>query len=398
MAGPPNHPHARSAHAATGTGGHVAAGHVTRSAPGLATAGLAMPQISSPFHDVRAVLLTLAWPHPDTMAAAQRAVEELERTHRQLQDPGSLAAIPDAEVREASERLCAAACWVLGYWTSELDKTGTGGWTREQAAALGEDLTRIARTGAGILNRIERLEPGGAPSQVEASYLALVPAPRHARGRRDRPGTAVDARAGGSEPSWVGAYVAVAQIPREVHRALVFGGAVAIGAAAIGAGWYVKYDRYHRGSAAPRAVGSFTNPAQAATAGASAAEATGPKTSADRAPTVSAEVTSLHMQLLGASAAQPRVEVYLALATTGVGAVTVRLSWVAANRHSGQVTQVLAGDTAYDYFYPIDAASLCGGAVTVTAAAGGRSTSSPTSAGPCSAPITVRPSTSEEGQ
>lgn len=104
-------------------------------------------------------------------------------------------------------------------------------------------------------------------------------------------------------------------------------------------------------------------------------------------------VTSLQIQLLGASTASPRIEVIVYLDTVSTAPVTVAISYRAVGETAtGTTTRTATGATSYQIALSIDAATFCNRAVLVSATAGGLSASQSTSAGAC-ATAPVSPST-----
>lgn len=106
-------------------------------------------------------------------------------------------------------------------------------------------------------------------------------------------------------------------------------------------------------------------------------------------PAAVGTVTSLQIQLLGASTASPRIEVIVYLDTVSTAPVTVAISYRAVGQaDTGTTTRIATGGTSYQIALPIDAAAFCNRAVLVSASAGGLSASQSTSVGACAtAPV-----------
>lgn len=321
------------------------------------------------------LLLTLAWPRPQSYELARESTSRLEQTATALASyPEAAWAAPN--LRTAVEGLRTRIGFVQTHWTSTLAALEPGAWDAERADALTADLAEIARAGAAIRDLIAAAH---TPPNASLGAGARPDAARHRR-------TLEDASAA---PRGVGGVAAaIGQLPPGAARLLLQALAIVTAAAIVTVVCYEAFDRPDAAretpgtSSLPRASRSPTGIEHTASQDAAAtpsgtASSTG--TTAD-----SGTVSSLQVQLLGASPAQPRIEVLIYLDTTTTTPVAVQVSYRAEGEpHTATLEQTATGHTSYQLALAIDVAALCGRPVSVTADVGGLSASQTTTAGPC---------------
>ncbi|HTJ72676.1 MAG TPA: hypothetical protein VL551_34375 [Actinospica sp.] len=377
------------------TAGRVSASHITR--PGACRGGPEPgPAGDSPGHnDLRTIVLGLSWPKPTSTERARSAIEALRRTHAQLS--AITDTVPDPGLRAAVAALAGTAGFVLDYWPTALETIAPQAWNTEHEAALTADLAQIALAGVPVLDLLEtsaRPARPGQPGEDPSGELRLVAA-RHRRGSRE---PAQPARAVVPRSQWSAFVAGLAADPHRRRAVVVWGAGLVM--LALAAGWYLKYDMHHPGSAAPRPTGVRTN----AAASAAVDRPTGPSSSspvvsasASASQASSATVTSVQLELLGSSAQVPQIVVELLIDTATSGAFQLQATWGRPGAApTGRETRVLSGATSYYFTLPIPAAALCGGPVAVQAQAGTVTASTTTLAGSC--PPSASPSSLARNQ
>ena len=110
-----------------------------------------------------------------------------------------------------------------------------------------------------------------------------------------------------------------------------------------------------------------------------------PSTAADAGPDATS-VSSVHVTLLGGSAAVPQIVALITVDTAGTGRVNVTEAYYgvtgsSAKRAAQTRTLIFSGHTAYQYSIPIANSAYCGTMFTYTLSAGGRSDTTATSPG-----------------
>lgn len=345
----------------------------------LAAAHQARPPAHAPAPSrLEQVLLGLSWASPTSYQLAQDAITRLADTQSELAEftapgPGR------AGAARAVGALHARIGFVLGYWTEALVALEPGEWNDEHAAGLDRDLREIASTGAVALNLITHRAATPSPDASSAIDPGRGPGPggaRHrGRGRRDAPGQSVP-------PAGIGAATR-ATLPAETARLVTQTAGFVLAVAVVSVVCFEAFDRH------PGQTPALPRPAAAAHAASSPTPARSPVTtqaspSETGRPAASGEVSSLQIQLLGASAAQPRIEVVVYLDAASTAPVTVAISFRAQDAPGAvTTTRTVAGQTSYQIALPLQVAADCGQAVLVAASAGGLSASQSTSAGVC---------------
>ena len=334
------------------------------------------------------VLLALSWMSPTSHELAADAITRLARTQAELAE--YIAPIPDAApLTQVVNTLHTRIGFVLQYWQSELAALETGGWDLAHAQALDRDLREIASTGALALKLTtahgNTPNPGGNPNPAPTPDGGRRPGAGRARHRgpsgRSQTGSAVPfGRTGVAESG---------KLPEGAARMLLQAAGIVAATAIVSVVCFEAFDRQPpthtspaRQAAGMRGVRTSPTPTPSRRTPLASPSATG-------LPTVAGSVTSLQIQLLGASTASPRIEVIVYLDTVSTAPVTVAISYRAVGQaDTGTTTRTATGSTSYQLALPIDAAADCNRAVLVSASAGGLSASQSTSAGACAtAPV-----------
>jgi hypothetical protein len=310
------------------------------------------------------VLLGLSWMSPTSHELAVHAITRLTRTQAELAEytapiPGS------APLTRVVNALHTRIGFVLHHWESELATLETGDWDPEHAQALDRDLREIASTGALALKlttgRGSTPDPGGIPTPAPVADSGRRPGAGRARHR----GPGDRSQTGSAVPLGETGVARLGKLPEGAARMLFQAAGIVAATAIVSVVCFESFDRQPPTHTSPASPNSMSLPAAVGT------------------------VTSLQIQLLGASTASPRIEVIVYLDTVSTAPVTVAISYRAVGQaDTGTTTRIATGSTFYQIALPIDAAAFCNRAVLVSASAGGLSASQSTSAGACAtAPV-----------
>lgn len=337
-------------------------------------------------HALDRTLLEMSWPLPRTLELAVQSVRSLERISGALagQRPG----IAEQDVRAGVDALLARAGFILPHWTGELAALAPDGWSVAHADALALDLAELARTGAKIRDVIAAA-PAPGPTVVHAADARAGTGHRRTRGRRPlwhlSPGNRHSAEA------VIGAFTGLPPVSR---RLLLQACAIIPAGLAVAAVCYLAFDRHHLAAPQAQSPSARTSPRAATSAATKALARAAVSTGPAKATLAAQPVTSLQIQLLGASSAQPSIEAVVYLDTASPAPVEVHIAYHGTtDPRSVAESEQLSGRTSYQFALPIDAAPYCGGGVVVSATSGGFSASQTTTAGPC--PTTSPGSTTE---
>lgn len=337
---------------------------------------------------LKEVLLGLSWIRPDTHELAVDAITRLTGTQAELVE--YTAPIPGAPaLTRVVNALHTRIGFVLPYWENELAGLETGGWDPAHAQALGRDLREIASTGAIALKltttRASTPDPGGIPNPAPTPDGGRRPGADRARHR----GPGIQSRTGSAVALGEAGVPGLGKLPEGAARMLLQAAGIVAAAAIVSVVCFEAFDRQPPTHTAParQAAGmraARTPPTPTPSRGTPLASP-----SATGLPTAAGTVTSLQIQLLGASTASPRIEVIVYLDTVSTAPVTVAISYRAVGQaDTGTTTRTATGSTSYQLALPIDAAALCNRAVLVSASADGLSASQSTSAAACAtAPV-----------
>lgn len=338
---------------------------------------------------VRAVdraLLEMSWPLPTTRDLALDAVRSLERIRAELlaqQGPD----LTKAGVRDGIDALLGRSGFILTHWTGELAALAPEEWSPAHTDALTLDLAEIARTGAQIRDLIAATPPSAA--SVAGTARASAPV-GHRRTRTPPP-----VRQPTPDTVHVSGSVldTFSRLPPTSRRLLLQASAITCAGLAVAAVCYLAWDRHH--PAAPTAKGpAVRGTSRPAAAGSAAPALPAASTSSPVATPAADPVTSLQIQLLGASSTRQSVEAIVYLDTASPVPVEVDIAYHGtADPRPVTGSEQLAGHTSYQFALSIDAAPYCGSGVVVSASSDGFSASQTTSAGPC--PTTSPGSTTE---
>jgi len=329
------------------------------------------------------MLLGLSWMSPTSHALAVDAITRLTRTQAELAEytapiPGS------APLTRAVNALHTRIGFVLRHWEGEIAALETSRWDPAHAQALDRDLREIASTGALALKlataRASTPGPGGIPSPAPA---AAVGGRRPARARHRGPGDR--SQTGSAVPLGETGVTTLGKLPEGAARMLFQAAGIVAATAIVSVVCFESFDRQPP---------THTSPARQAAVGVRGANTPPIPTPSRRIPLASPSatglpaaagtVTSLQIQLLGASTASPRIEVIVYLDTVSTAPVTVAISYHAVGQaDTGTTTRTATGSTSYQLALPIDAAAFCNRAVLVSASAGELSASQSTTAGAC---------------
>lgn len=338
-------------------------------------------------------LLEVSWPLPKTRDLALDAVRKLERLLATLAEQRP--AITEPDVRNGIDVLLRRGDFMLPHWAGRLATFAADDWSAADADALTQDLAEIARTGAQICNLIA--DPPAAPRPSAALGADPIPTAGHRRTHSAAPARQPAPDTLGATEYVIGAFT---QLPLVSRRLLLQAFAIIPAGLAVAAVCYFAWDRHH--PATPPAKSHPTRSTSGAAMPASSASSARPAppespTSAAQAPASAPPVTSLQIQLLGASSTQPSVEAVVYLDTASPVPVEVQITYHGtvdpADPRPVTDYERLAGRTTYQFALSIDAVPYCGGGVVVSALAGGFPASQTTSAGPC--PTTSSSSTTE---
>jgi hypothetical protein len=353
--------------AAPDAAGHISAGHISRAARPAPPAALAA---------LDRILHEISYPVPTTRALALEAVQRLAGTRTALLAYTDPAAGIDREMRRAISVLLGRAGFVLTHWTAELAKVTADGFSAAHADELAADLAEIARTGAALCDLITT--PSAAPPPAPGLSVAA----RHRRSAPHPPQQSAPGAVGGAD-----------RLPPGSRRHIVQAGAITAAAAVVGSVCYVSFDRGRSHSPTAAVMTSGTS---SAGHGAATSVSSPPRTAARPAPPVTAasapgQVTSLQIQLLGASADDPRVDGVVYIDTASTAALNLQISYHGTvSGHSAGESATVSGRTSYQFSFTIDASPYCGGGLVVAAVAGGESASQSTSTQPCPTASTGR--------
>ncbi|HTJ67933.1 MAG TPA: hypothetical protein VL551_10420 [Actinospica sp.] len=344
------------------------------------------PAAQSGLHALDRTLLEMSWPLPRTRELAVQSVRSLERISGALtgQRPG----IAEQDVRAGLDALLARAGFILPHWTGELAALAPDGWSVAHAEALALDLAELARTGAKIRDVIAAV-PAPGPTVVRAATASAATGHRRTRARRP-PGHLSPGKRHGAE-AVIGA---ITELPPVSRRLLLQACAIIPAGLAVAAVCYVAFDRHHPAVPQAQSASTRTSPRAATSAATKASAWAAVSTGPAKATPAAQPVTSLQIQLLGASSTQPSVEAVVYLDTASPAPVEVHIAYHGTtDPRPVTESEQLVGRTSYQFALPIDAAPYCGGGVVVSAASGGFSASQTTTAGPC--PTTSPGSTTE---
>lgn len=329
------------------------------------------------------LLLALSVPKPVSYDLADTALNRLRQTAEALEVCAD-ALLTKPGMSAAVQGLWTRIAFVLDHWLCEHRGLDATAWDTAHADALTADLTDIARTAAAIRDQIADLGPARTPPATRANPDTQTP--RHRR------------HADPARASAVPDVAAAGPLPPGAARLLVQAAAIVAGAGIVSV---VCYEAFDTGPGANRQAGeagvSAARSVSVASHTASTPKATNATASAASTGlgTVSTGVGSLQIQLLGASAAEPRIEAVVFLDTATTNPVTVQLSYRATGGpHTVTVDRTEAGRTGYQIAFDIDTTAYCGRPVLVEAGAGGLSASQTTSAQPCAA--SASPSSTKE--
>ncbi|MBR7827816.1 hypothetical protein KDK95_15965 [Actinospica sp. MGRD01-02] len=335
------------------------------------------------------VLLGLSWISPTSYQLAQDAVERLARTRAEL--AAHTAPIPgSAPLTRAVSALHTRIGFVLHHWESELAALETGGWGPEHAQSLDRDLREIASSGALALKLASTQRGEANPAGIPNAAPSADTGPRLAAGRARHRGHSGRTRTGSVSPIGETSLTARRRLPNAASRMLVQAAGIVAATLIVSAVCFEAFDRTPPGNASPTTQAAGIRAAR--TPSPAPSRRTPPSTpGAASLPAAAGIVTSLQIQLLGASTATPRIDVIVYLDTASTAPVTVAISYRAVGEPTtGTSTRTAAGHTSYQIALPIDAAAFCNRAVLVAATAGGLSASQSTSAGACaSAPVSA---------